>query len=91
MYETRVLRRIFGMERVEVARGWRILHNEELHNSYSFSSIIIMFENDEVGRVCSMNWESRTIFIYLFVVSKKAGRKEITRTDVGRWIILRWM
>jgi hypothetical protein len=28
----KVLRRIFGPKREEVAGGWRRLHNEELHN-----------------------------------------------------------
>jgi hypothetical protein len=32
--ENRVQRRIFGAKRVEVAGGWRRLHNEELHNLY---------------------------------------------------------
>jgi hypothetical protein len=32
VFENRVLRRIFGPEREEVAGGWRRLHNEELHN-----------------------------------------------------------
>jgi hypothetical protein len=31
----RVLRRIFGSKREEVAGGWRRLHNEELHNLYA--------------------------------------------------------
>jgi hypothetical protein len=31
MYDNRVLRRIFGHKREEVARGWRRLNNEELH------------------------------------------------------------
>jgi hypothetical protein len=35
----RVLRRIFGPKRDEVTRGWRKLHNEELHNLYSSPSI----------------------------------------------------
>jgi hypothetical protein len=36
MIENRVLRRIFGPKRDEVAGGgWRKLHNEELHNLYS--------------------------------------------------------
>jgi hypothetical protein len=30
--ENRVLRRIFGPKREEVAGGWRSLHNEELRN-----------------------------------------------------------
>jgi hypothetical protein len=36
----RVLRRIFGPNRDEVTGGWRKLHNEELHNLYSLSSVI---------------------------------------------------
>jgi hypothetical protein len=31
VFENMVLRRIFGPKREEVVRGWRILHNEELH------------------------------------------------------------
>jgi hypothetical protein len=38
--ENRVLRRIFGPKRDEVTRGWRKLHNEELHNFYSSQNII---------------------------------------------------
>jgi len=33
--ENRVLRRIFGPQREEVERGWRRLHDEELHYLYS--------------------------------------------------------
>jgi hypothetical protein len=32
VFENRVLRRIFGPKREEVAGAWRRLHNEELHN-----------------------------------------------------------
>jgi hypothetical protein len=31
-----VLGRIFGPNREEMAGGWRILHNEELHNYYYY-------------------------------------------------------
>jgi hypothetical protein len=37
--ENRVLRRIFGPMREEVAGGWRRLHNEELHNLYASPDI----------------------------------------------------
>jgi hypothetical protein len=43
--ENRVLRRIFGPKRGEVMGGWRKLHNEELHNLYSSSSIIRMIKS----------------------------------------------
>jgi hypothetical protein len=41
VFEDRVLRRIFGPKREEVAGGWRRLHNEELHNLYASPNIII--------------------------------------------------
>jgi hypothetical protein len=39
--ENRALRRIFGPKRKEVARDCRRLHNEELHNLYASSNIIM--------------------------------------------------
>jgi hypothetical protein len=39
VFENRVLRRIFGPKREEVAGEWRKLHNEELHNLYSSLNI----------------------------------------------------
>jgi hypothetical protein len=36
VFENGMLRRIFGRKREEVAGGWRRLHNEELHNMYTF-------------------------------------------------------
>jgi hypothetical protein len=41
VFENRVLRRIFGKKRDEVTGGWRKLHNEELHNLYSFAKYIV--------------------------------------------------
>jgi hypothetical protein len=40
VFENRVLSRIFRPKRDEVARYWRRLHNEELHNLYTSPSII---------------------------------------------------
>jgi hypothetical protein len=40
VFEKRVLRRIFGPMREEVAGRWRRLHNEELHNLYASPDII---------------------------------------------------
>jgi hypothetical protein len=36
----RVLRRVFGPKRDEATGEWRKLHNEELNNLYSSSSIV---------------------------------------------------
>jgi hypothetical protein len=40
-----VLRRILGPKREEVIRGWKKLHNVELHNLYSSPSIIRMIKS----------------------------------------------
>jgi hypothetical protein len=51
--ENRVLRRIFGNKREEVAGGWRRLHNEELHNLYLSPTIIRVINSRR------MRWEGR--------------------------------
>jgi hypothetical protein len=42
VFESRMLRRIFGPKRDEVVGGWGKLHNEEIHNLYFSPSIIRM-------------------------------------------------
>jgi hypothetical protein len=49
--ENRVLRRLFGPKRNEVTGEWRKLHNEELHDLYSSSSII------RIMKARRMRWE----------------------------------
>jgi hypothetical protein len=44
VFENRVLRRIFGPKREEVAGGCRRLHNGELHNLYASPGIITMIK-----------------------------------------------
>jgi hypothetical protein len=50
VFENRVLRRIFGPKRDEVTGEWRKLHNEELHDLYSSSSIIRIFKSRRMIR-----------------------------------------
>jgi hypothetical protein len=52
-----MLRRIFRPKRDELTGGWRKLHNEELHNLYSFPSIIRMIKSRKMrwaGHVAQM-------------------------------------
>ena len=39
-FENKVLRKIFGAERDKITVEWRILHNAELHTSYSSPNLI---------------------------------------------------
>jgi hypothetical protein len=43
--ENRVLRRIFGPKREEVAGSWRRLHNEEFHSLYASPNIISVIKS----------------------------------------------
>jgi hypothetical protein len=45
MFEDKMLRRIFGSQRKEVAEGRRRLHNEQLHNLYASPNIIRVINN----------------------------------------------
>jgi hypothetical protein len=60
-----VLRRIFGPKKDEVARDWRRLHNEELHNLYAPPSIIREIKKDEMGGACARMEETRNAYSIL--------------------------
>jgi hypothetical protein len=51
VFENRVLRKILGPKRDEMSGEWRKLHNEELHDLYSFPSII------RIMKARRMRWE----------------------------------
>jgi hypothetical protein len=52
VFENRVLRGVFGPERDEVTEEWSNLHNEELHNLYSYPDIIRQVKANAVGGAC---------------------------------------
>jgi hypothetical protein len=49
VFESRVLRGIFGPKGEEVAGGWRRQQNEELHNLYSSPDIVRVIKSGKVG------------------------------------------
>jgi hypothetical protein len=59
VFENRVLRRIFGNKREEVAGGWRRLHNEELYNLHYSSNIIRVIKSRKIWWYMQHAWESR--------------------------------
>jgi hypothetical protein len=81
VFEGRILTRIFGLKKDEVTRGWRKLHNEELHNLYSSPSLIRMIKSRRmrwVGHVARMG-EKRNA--YRILVGKPEGKRPL-----GRWV-----
>jgi hypothetical protein len=89
VFENRVLRRIFGPKRDEVAGEWRKLHNKELHDLYSSPSIIRIIKSRRMrwaGHVARMGEERRgTLIDYWW------ERDHWEYQDVGGWIILGWI
>jgi hypothetical protein len=84
VFENRVLRRIFGPKRDEVADGWRKLHNEELHGLYYSPSIVRAIKARRMrwaGHVARMG-EVRGA--YNILVGKPEGRTPLGRTR-RRW------
>jgi hypothetical protein len=62
VFESRVLRKIFGPKRDEGTGGWRKLHNEELRDLYSSPSIIRIIKSRRMrwaGHVARMGKEER--------------------------------
>jgi hypothetical protein len=57
--ENRVLRRIFGLKRVEVTREWKKLHNMELNDLYSSPNILWVIKSRMrwVGHIAHMGKE----------------------------------
>jgi hypothetical protein len=57
MFKNRLLRRKFGPKRDEIKEVWRKLHNEELHDLYSSSTILRVMKSrtHELGGACSSN------------------------------------
>ena len=49
------MRKLFGPEREEVTREWRILHQEELYDLYCSSNIIRAIKKNEIGGACGKN------------------------------------
>jgi hypothetical protein len=85
VFENRVLRRIFGPKRDEVTGEWRKLHNEELHDLYSSSSIIRIIKSRKMrwaGHVAQMG-EKRNA--YRLLVGKPEGKRPLGRPR-RRWV-----
>jgi hypothetical protein len=79
VFENRVLRRIFGPKRDEVAGELRKLHNEELHDLYSSPTIV------RVIKSIRMRWAGHVVRmaegrgVYRALVGKPEGKRPLGR------------
>jgi hypothetical protein len=88
--ENRVLRRIFGPKREEVAEGWRRLHNEELRNLYASPNIVRVIKPRRMrlaGHVERMGGMRST---QIFWSENLKGRHHSKELGVDGRIILEW-
>jgi hypothetical protein len=84
LFQSRVLRRIFGPTRDEVTGDWRKLHNGELHNLYSSPDIIRHIKSRRLrgaGHVARMGEERN---VYSVLVGKPEGKRPLGRRR-RRW------
>jgi len=85
VFESMVLRRVFGPRMDEVTGEWRRLHNEELNNLYSSPNIVrviksrIMRWAGHVARIGEERW------VYRVLVGKPEGKRPLGRRR-RRWV-----
>jgi len=83
VFENGVLRRIFGLRRVEVTGEWRKLHNEELNDLYCSPNIVRLIKSRMgwAGHVARMG-EGRGV--YRVLMGKPEGKRPLGRPRC-RW------
>jgi hypothetical protein len=77
MFENRVLRQIFGRQRQKVTGHWRILHNEELHDSKLLTKY---YSSDHIKRMRSTRHGARMgdrRYVYRVLVGKPEGETNL--------------
>jgi hypothetical protein len=76
-----MLKRIFGLKRDERTEGWRKPRSEELRSSYSSRSTIRTIKSRM----------TRWARVRRGTVIATGGKARGTKTELGGWIILRWI
>jgi len=93
MFESRVLRRIFGPKRDEVTGEWRKLHNEELNDLYSSPNIFrVIKSRDGRGMWCEW-WRGEAYTWFCWEKLKEGDHSGYPGVDgkiILRWIFRKW-
>ena len=90
MFENRVLRKIFGARRDEVAGEWRKLHIEEINDLHASPNIVRVIKSRRMrwtGHVARMGEERG---VYRVLVGKPEGKSHWGDLGVDGCIILGW-
>jgi hypothetical protein len=87
VFQNRVLR-ISGPKKDEMTEGWRKLHNDELHNLYSSSSIIRMIKSRRMRWAVDVTRVGKKRNAYRILVGKPEG-DHWEDQNVGGWTILK--
>jgi hypothetical protein len=84
VFENRVLRRVFGPKRDEVAGEWRKLYNEELHILYSSPNIIRQIKSRRMGLAGHVARMGEEMNVYRVLMGKRGGKRPLGRPR-RRW------
>jgi hypothetical protein len=80
VFENRVLRRIFGPKRDEVAGEWRKLHHEELNDLYCSPSIVRVIKS-RVGWAEHVARMGERRGVHRVLVGKPEGKRRLGITQ----------
>jgi hypothetical protein len=82
--------RIFGPGSDEMRGGFSKLHNEELHNLYSFPSVIRMIKSRRMRQERHVARIGTKRIAYRVLVGKPEGKRPLGRPRCGWMIILKY-
>jgi len=82
--ENRVLRRMLGLRRDEVAGKWRKLHNEELNDLYSSSNIVRVIKSRKMRWAGHVTIMVEIRVVYRVLVGRLEGKRPLGRPG-RRW------
>ena len=79
MFENKVLRKIFGAKRDEIAGEWRKLHNAELHSLHYSPNIIKNLKSKRLRWAGHVARVEQSVNAYRVLVGKPESKRSLGR------------